>query len=269
MRRATKGCTLLSAILAILGIGLFVLVLLAADGRIFEQAQFLVLRLQLRNRSTDLDAPFGSDPAPIHFHIPPGTSAGAIAVALADAGLIGDAGLFVDYARVESYDRRFEAGLYFLNQRQSIRQIAEILTDSSKSFILFRTLEGARIEELAELIDQNRLFGFSSADFLPLVDQGASIPADFSAWAGVPPGASLEGFMFPDTYQLPPAIDAAGLARYPSARLSEPRRRRAARRSAKARADASSDCDPGVDHRAGSGLARRALDDRQRLSQPP
>ena len=119
--------------------------------------------------------------------------------------------LFINYAIVEGYDRRFEAGVYFLNQALSIKEIAEILTDSSKSYIPFRSREGARIEELAELIDLNRLFGFSGADFLTHVSTGAVLPAEFAAWAGIPAGASLEGFMFPDTYQLPPAISAEGL----------------------------------------------------------
>ena len=211
MRRATQGCLLLSILLTILAFGLLALLLLAADGRIYERAQILLLRLQLSHRSAELDAPFGADAKPLRFHIPAGANAGAIANALADAGLISDAGLFIDYARLEGYDRRFEAGVYFLNPSQTIRQIAKTLTDSSRSYIPFRTLEGARVEELAELIDRNGLFGFSGADFLPLVDEGASISADFADWAGLPPGASLEGFMFPDTYQLPPGISAEGL----------------------------------------------------------
>ncbi len=211
LRRAARGCLFLGILLAILAIGLLAAALLASDGQVFAAARAAILRLQLSNRSSELSAPFSADASPIRFSIPSGTAAGAIAQALADASLIRDPSLFLDYARLEGYTRRFEAGVYFLNQTQSIKQIAEILTDSSKSFILFRTLEGARIEELAEHIDRNSLFGFIGADFLPLVDEGAAIPAEFAAWAGIPPGASLEGFMFPDTYQLPPDISPAGL----------------------------------------------------------
>ena len=206
MRRATQGCFLLAVILALLSVGLLIAVKLAADGKLYQGVQAAILRLQLSHRATELNAPYGDGEAPIRFHIPLGAGAGAIAKALADAGLLRDVDLFVDYARMEGYDRRFQAGVYFLNQSQSIKQIAEILTDSSKSFIPFRTLEGARIEELAELIDRNGLFGFSGAEFLPLVAGGALIPNDFASWAGIPAGASLEGFMFPDTYQLPPDI---------------------------------------------------------------
>ena len=64
---------------------------------------------------------------------------------------------------------------------------------------------------MAQLIDGNRLFTFAGDRFLTLVAAGAAPPADFAAWAGIPSGASLEGFMFPDTYQLPPEISAEGL----------------------------------------------------------
>ena len=185
--------------------------MLASDRQITDKLQAAILRLQLSNRISELDAPYGGGDRPIRFHIPSGSSAGEIAQALTEAGLIRDESLFLDYARLEGFDRRFEAGVYFLNQTQSIRQIAEILTDSSTSFIPFRTVEGARLEELAELIDRNGRFGFSGADFLPLVEIGAPIPAEFADWAAIPPEASLEGFMFPDTYQLPPDITAEGL----------------------------------------------------------
>ena len=169
------------------------------------------MRIQLESRQTELDAPFSSQDAPIRFAISPGMGASAIALALQKEALIRDAELFVDYAIVEGYDRRFEAGVYFLSQTQSIKQIAEILTDSSKSFIPFRTLEGARLEELAVAIDQNGLFGFTGAEFFALVARDGAHPEDFVDWAEIPPGASLEGFMFPDTYQLPPAIKASEL----------------------------------------------------------
>ena len=211
MRRASHGCLILSVILALLAVGLLAAVLLTAGGQLQDKLQFFILGVQLSNRASELDAPFDSDAKPIQFHIPAGAGAGAIAAALSEARLIRDTNLFVDFARLEGYDRRFEAGVYFLNQTQSIRQIALILTDSSKSFIPFRSVEGARIEELAELVDLNGLFGFTGAEFFTLVDEGTLIPGDFAAWADIPPGASLEGFMFPDTYQLPPDISAGGL----------------------------------------------------------
>ena len=211
MQRAIQGFLLAFACFVLAGGLVFVGIYLATDGQIVFTAQNFVLRLQLANRQAELDAPVGSDASPLRFRIAPGAGARDIAAALAGMRLIGDPDLFIDYAQVEGYDRRFEAGVYFLNQTQTIRQIAAILTDSSKSFISFRMPEGARIEELAELADQNALFDFTGAELLLLVQAGAELPTAFAAWAGIPEGASLEGFMFPDTYQLPPDISATAL----------------------------------------------------------
>ncbi|MXX51174.1 MAG: endolytic transglycosylase MltG [Chloroflexi bacterium] len=208
---ATRGCGL-----GCLGLALALSLLLGlgwaiSDGQLLDLAQRALLRAQLQGRQSELRAPFGDDDSLNRFSIPPGATAKQIAADLVAAALIGDAALFLDYARVEGYDRQFEAGVYFVKASQSIVEIAALLTDSSRSFILFRSREGARIEELAELIDSNGMFAFSGADFLALVGWGAAIPADFAAWAGIPAGASLEGYLFPDTYQLPPDISAAGL----------------------------------------------------------
>ena len=153
--------------------------------------------MQLVSRQEELDAPASAESNLMRFTIRPGTGAAEIASNLQKANLINDRDLFIDYARVEGYDRRFEAGVYFLNPTQSIKQIAEILTDSSRSFILFRTLEGARIEELPALIDANGLFGFSGDEFLALVSDSQAHAADFISWTGIPEGATLEGYIFP------------------------------------------------------------------------
>lgn len=208
MKRAIQGFFLgfiiFTFALGVVGGFLFIL----TGGEIVNMARTAYISLALMGRQDDLTTPYGTNDEVTRFEIPIGTSPVGIAEALVSANIIGDAELFVDYARVEGLDTQFEAGVYFLDQTQTIPEIALILTDSSKSFIPFRTLEGARIEEVADLIDSNSLFGFSGDEFLALVDEGAPIPADFAEWAGIPAGASLEGFMFPETYQLPPDITA-------------------------------------------------------------
>ncbi len=181
------------------------------DGQILDLAQETLLRLQLREHQNDIHAPYGDSEDIVRFTIHPGATAAAIARSLYEASLIRDEQLFLDYARVAGLDRRFEAGVYFLNETLSIAEIAPLLTDSSSSHIRFRTVEGARIEEIAALIDSKDRFGFSGAEFLLTVQAGADLPPEFLDWAGIPPGASLEGFLFPDTYQLPPDISPAAL----------------------------------------------------------
>ena len=108
-------------------------------------------------------------------------------------------------------DVQMEAGVYFPDQTMTIPTIATLLTDSSKSVIPFRILEGWRIEEIAGAVDRNGLFGFSGTEFLGIVGPGAPPDPNFANQVGLPAGASLEGFLFPDTYQLPPNITPEGL----------------------------------------------------------
>jgi UPF0755 protein len=75
----------------------------------------------------------------------------------------------------------------------------------------FRILEGWRIEEIAATIDDNPNFTFSGEDFLVVVGPGSQDNSDFPTQVGLPAGASLEGFLFPDTYQLPSDITPESL----------------------------------------------------------
>lgn len=211
MKRAIQGFFLGFLILSFLIAVGFGVIYILTGGDIVNTARTAYIRLTLAGRQDELNTPIGTDEEVVRFEIPVGTAPQAIAESLFAANLISDAQLFVDYARVEGLDRQFEAGIYFLQQTETIPEIALQLTDSSKSFIPFRTLEGVRIEEIADLINQNHLFSFTGDDFLELVGAGAEIPAEFAEWASIPSGASLEGFLLPDTYQLPPDITAIGL----------------------------------------------------------
>jgi UPF0755 protein len=189
----------------------FGFVFILSGGDIIGFAQTTLLRLSLSSRQDDLERPAGTDATPRRFTINSGDSPTAVANNLLNAGLIRDADLFVDYVQFEGLDTQLEAATYFLNETQTIPQIAYVLIDSANSNIPFRILEGQRIEEIATLIDQNHLFAFTGQDFLNVVSSGAVIDPVFAAEMGIPVGASLEGFLFPDTYILPPEITPEGL----------------------------------------------------------
>lgn len=187
------------------GVGFLYIV---SGGDIAGYLQKSLLRLSLSGRASELNTPYGADDTPVRFTIQSGDTPSRIARNLADSALIGDAALFVDYLRAEALDTQIQAGIYFLNQTQTIPQIARAILDARNSSITFRILAGARIEEVAQSIDASRLFDFSGADFLALVQTGASVDPIFAQKVGLPVGASLEGFLFPDTYVFPPTVTA-------------------------------------------------------------
>lgn len=182
-----------------------------SGGQPVEFIQSSLIRLSLASRSEDLSRTVSSDTTPIRFVVSSGQNPRDIARNLRNANLIVDADLFVNYVRAEGLDTQLEAGTYFLNAAQTIPQIAVILTDSRSSSIPFRILEGWRLEEIALAIDQNPLFGFSGADFLAVTGRGALLDPNFALFVGLPQGASLEGFLYPNTYLLPPEISAVEL----------------------------------------------------------
>lgn len=168
-----------------------------------DAVRSLLARISIAARTEEINTPIGTDETPRRFVISLGDSPAVIGSNLVSTGVIRDADLFVNYARAERLDTQFEAGTYFVRQTQTLAQIAVQLTDSRASFIPFRVLEGWRLEQVAEAIDTNPMFAFTGADFTAAT---FSPPPGFAAEVGLPSGANLEGFLFPNTYQLPPDI---------------------------------------------------------------
>ncbi len=211
MSRLGRLLLLLIVVAALLGVVCVGVIFVATGGNPVDGVQTALIRLRLVGREDDLNASAGSNPDPVRFTVASGDSPRAIAANLLAASLIADADLFVDYLRANDLDTELEAGTYFIRQTQTIPEIALALTDSRNSVINFAIIEGWRIEEVAEAIDRNPLFGFTGADFLRVVGAGVQFDPAFVAQVGMPVGASLEGFLFPNTYQLPPDITALGL----------------------------------------------------------
>ena len=206
MSRTLRWLVVTLTLLVACGIVTVITVLLVTGGDPVDAAQQLVFRAQLAGRQSELNTPIGSDPAPIRFTVAPGDTPRAVAANLQANGLLADPDLFVTFVRANRLDTQIEAGTYFLTKAQPLTEIAYALTDSSASQIPFRILEGWRMEEVAAAIDQNPLFGFSGADFLRVVGPGATPDPAFAAAVGLPPGAPLEGFLFPETYALPASV---------------------------------------------------------------
>jgi len=194
------------AILVIMAVAAAGILFVVSGGQPVDFVQKTIIQFSLSSRQDDLNRAVSDDATPIRFTVNVGDTPPVIARNLVSTNLILDADLFVDYVRLNDLDRQLEAGIYFLNRAQTLKQIAVALTDSRSSQFPFRILEGWRLEEIAEMIDDNPYFSFSGAEFLAVVGQGAPVDSTFASYVGLPPGASLEGFLYPDTYQLPAEV---------------------------------------------------------------
>jgi UPF0755 protein len=211
MRRLLQIITVFIALLVIVGVLAVAGLLILTDGDPASAARAAYWRWTVAGRAADIQTPVGDGSTTVRFVVASGSTTVQIADQLAANGLITDPELFRAYTAANGLDSELEAGTYFLNNAMTVPDIATRLTNSNSSQITFRTLEGWRKEEMADAVDANGLFAFTGADFLATVTNPALLPQEFVAYASIPAGSSLEGFLYPDTYLLPPDITPSGL----------------------------------------------------------
>ena len=160
------------------------------------------LRIYLARNQNTLNSPYGNDATPRRIEIEIGESANEIGIKLVTAGIIDNGTLFARYAQFEGRDNDIRPGVYYLNQTMDIPAILDVLTDPVPQQARITVRENMRLEEIAELIDNTPLIEFTGAEFLAVVGPGVEVPNNFRERYGIPASASLEGFLYPDTYFL-------------------------------------------------------------------
>lgn len=174
--------------------------------------QQLYLQVYLSARAQELQEPAGTASAPVHFTIEPGATADVVAANLAAAGLLADPELFLNYAHFYGLDARFEAGDFTLSPQLTIPELATALTRAQASDVNLRFIEGWRFEEMAGYLQEVEPALIVPADFLAIARGEAAFDTGRYAFlASLPAGATLEGFLFPDTYHVPRDANAAYL----------------------------------------------------------
>lgn len=168
-----------------------------------ENIEARILAMNLRLNDDQLQIPAGTDPRPRPFTIILGEPARFISARLAAAGFIRDAELFNLYLRVNGLDRNIEAGNFMLADSMTIPQIAQELQQARFEEVVVTIPEGFRAEEIAERLAEN--FVIDGERFLTAVRQprALSLFSRYDFLQKLPDGASLEGYLFPDTYRFP------------------------------------------------------------------
>lgn len=158
----------------------------------------------LETNRARLDQPVDPAGQPRQFVVQPGSTARAIAENLAGAGLISDARLFEAYVRTNGLAPRLQAGTYQLSASMTIPEIAGALQLARAPEIVVRVGEGWRLEQTADFLSQRT--SLDGAEYKRRALAGDLTGLDAAQYAFVtlrPAGASLEGFLYPDTYRLP------------------------------------------------------------------
>ncbi len=146
----------------------------------------------------------------IPFEISQGESTSQIATELQQKGLIRNALAFRIWARVKGLDTHLEAGIYKkLNTSMTISDIIDQLLEAQPDAIRVIIIEGWRLEQIARQFSDAGLVKFKATDFLNYTKHINTFPnaAKYKfLLQSVPQGSSMEGLLFPASYEVP--VDA-------------------------------------------------------------
>ena len=155
---------------------------------------------------SQIDSPVSDDDTEVVFVVQEGETATGIANRLEKEGLIRNALVFRLLARNRGLDAGIEAGEHRLRRNMRTSEVLAALQSASARQDRMTVLEGWRAIEIA---DEAEFRGIATREeFLALAGSG-NWPYDFLR--DRPPASSLEGYLFPDTYELTPGITARDL----------------------------------------------------------
>lgn len=148
----------------------------------------------------------GSNTTPQRVTLPPGTSFGAVTESLSAHGIIADRRVFKALARLRGVDRSVQAGVYEFPPGTSPWKVLDVLARGAAVSRKFTVPEGLTILDVAALAAER--LDLPEDTVLAAARDGAAA----SAVLGYPV-RSFEGFLRPETYTLPMAIEPVELVR--------------------------------------------------------
>lgn len=162
-----------------------------------NRQQRIYLSMQLMLQEIDLIFPAQplTDPQP--FRIELGEATASILQRLEIEGFIPSAAALRTYMVYKGIDTTLQAGDYQISPSMTPIEIAYALQDAVPSSVNFSILAGWRLEEIAQSLPTSGL-NITPNEFL-IAARSGTYPTSPSYF--VPASASLEGFLYPDTYQ--------------------------------------------------------------------
>lgn len=139
------------------------------------------------------------------FDFGEGASFRKFAGELESSGMIPSARLFVFYARLRGDDGKVKAGSYQFNDGLSPTEILRRMVAGETFAYRFAVPEGYSIYQIAELLESRGLFKKES--FLKACFDRALLKS-----LGIS-SKSVEGYLFPSTYNIPPRMDEENVIR--------------------------------------------------------
>ena len=172
----------------------------------FDSPNSFFLSAYLSMHQEELNQSVSDDPTPVTFVVEPGETATGVAAKLEEEGLVVSGDVYGRFMAYHGLDVSLEAGTYRLRPNMTMHEIADALQHGGADAVTVTIPEGWRMEQVAWLVEEQGMM--RGDDFLAYARTAIY---DYPWLAGRPQGASLEGFLFPDTYELPTEATPANL----------------------------------------------------------
>lgn len=139
-----------------------------------------------------------------NFIVHRGDGAPKIASNLKSAGLIRDRSAFITYVNFHGLRTRIKAGSYSLRPSLTAPQIIDIIADGRTQADRLVIPEGFTLHQIRKAATK---YGISASDF----DAAIAAPHNQAILSGKPTNVDLEGYLFPDSYQIEHGMSATQL----------------------------------------------------------
>jgi UPF0755 protein len=146
----------------------------------------------------------------VRFTISPGELPADVAARLEKQGLVKNAELFLNLVKYEKVGTKIQAGEYVLRKTMTMDEIIDAIQHGLAKMITITIRPGWRAEEIADYLATRGLKNYNRDQFLKLVREGKF---DYAFLKDRPKTAlpSLEGFLFPESYNVPYDITSDAL----------------------------------------------------------
>ena len=132
------------------------------------------------------------------FIVEEGQSATQIAASLQEKGIIKSAFAFKFYATWKRRIDKLQAGTFKISSSMTTAEILDILSGKSDQENRFIIIEGERLIEIANNLEEKGIVKY--VDFMNAVSNESDLKNGYDFLSSVSKDASLEGFIFPDSY---------------------------------------------------------------------
>jgi len=164
-------------------------------------------------RQINLEASDSSET--VEVEIESGESVKNIAVKLQTAGVIKSSDLFFLYVKLNNISPDIQAGRFQIPQNLTIKEVAQFIQKAAGNDIWITIPEGLRLDEIATILDEEFLKEentiFEKSEFINICQNPDNYNLTSDILSLKKENTTLEGFLYPDTYNVKKNISSIEL----------------------------------------------------------